>query len=231
MGQGHSVGLGQVLQGRTVGPGPREGQGPSLDPGSWPGHTEPQGPAHRELGPVASPGGRAHSVQNGSFRRPSAYASRQKRDVPGPQARSAGPAPSSLLALPFWPLGLHCPMALASCLRTPFCFSPCQRPVLRAEPLLPISAEPPGGDGRAGHPSPTGDLADGQHGPQTVPTQPGRRAATRERIQSTQASEHVTSVRLSDAAVTRALGATRGQGTLGGEHSPPSAQRRPTSCG
>ena len=220
-----------MLQGRTVGPGPREGKGPAWILGLGLGTRSPKVLPTEELGPAASPGGRAHSGQNGSFRHPSAYASRQKRAVPGPQARSAGPAPSSLLALPFRPLGLHYPMALASCLRTPFCFSPCQRPVLRAEPLLPISAEPPGGDGRAGHPSPTGDLADGQHGPQTVPTQPGHTAATRERIQSTQASEHVTSVRLSDAAATWALGASCRQGTLGGEHSPPSARRRPMSCG
>lgn len=187
MGQGRSAGQGRQDHQGAAGPACRAWAqgGASAQPGSWVlawAHRAPRSCPQR-AGPAASPGGCARSGQNGSLYCPSAYTSCQKRDVPGPQARSTGPAPSSLLALP---LGLHCPMALASCLRTPFCCSPCQRPVLRAEPLLPISAEPPGGDGRAGHSGPTGDLADGQRGPQTVPTRPGHRAATRERIESTQ---------------------------------------------
>ena len=211
-----------------VGPGPGERQGPSLDPGSWPGHTDPQGPAHREEGPVAIPGDRACSGQNGSFCCLSAYAGRK---CPRTPARSAGPAPSSLLAPALRPLGFHCPMALASCLKTPFHCSPSQRPVLRAEPLLPISAEPPGGDGRAGHPGPTGDLADGQRGPQTVPT----RRDTEWPLGKNPKNKSKPACHTREALICSSdpgpRGATRRQGTLGGAHSPPSAQRRPTSCG
>lgn len=98
---------------------------------------------------------------------------------PAPQL-PAGPAPRSSLS--------HGPGLLPQDL---FRYSPCQRPVLRAEPLPPISAEPPGRWRSCGHPGPTGDLADGRVGPRLSQPQPGHRAATREESKHT-ASEHAT---------------------------------------
>lgn len=229
--QGRNVGGGQAgpLGCWPVGPGPGERQGPSLDPGSWPGHTGPQGPAHGEVGPVASPGDRACSGQNGSCCRPSACASCQKTSwdprhgPPGLPPAPVSPAPSAPRSsrsrgpgvLPQDPL--------------PLFTLPEARPESRAPP--PISAEPPGGDGHADHPGPTGDLADGQRGPQTVPTlrdtgwPPGKNPKNK----SKPACHTREALRCSSDPGPR--GATRRQGTLGGEHSPPPAQRRPTSCG